>query len=334
MNKNTVIKRIEYVDTARGVLIILVVFGHTLLFSGGAVTPPYSYIMKAIYSFHMTAFFLISGFLFNKEKWCNSSLASFCKNRALRLIVPYFFFETIGATIHTLFSWESRESILTIIKNILFQNVYIGADWYLPTLFCGEVLLFLCCKYLPKNVNIAIAIVGFLAVASAQGHINSQMLCIVTRTVLCASILLIGYYAQSCFLSVKPCWCVLGAFVVWIVSSQLNRLPFPHAAILGNVTLFLLSGFCGTYFVLAISEKAPVKFLKYLGNNTLPIMGIHQNIEYLIVFFWGTSTSAVFILLSFWIMFLPELFVVPLLNRICPFLIGKKKVDCKIKLDT
>jgi fucose 4-O-acetylase-like acetyltransferase len=78
-------KRIEYLDTAKGLLILLVVFGHALLFSGGAVTEPYSYIMKAVYSFHMTAFFLISGFLFNREKWCGSSLASFAGKRALRL---------------------------------------------------------------------------------------------------------------------------------------------------------------------------------------------------------------------------------------------------------
>lgn len=333
MNKDTDGKRIEYLDTARGILIILVVLGHTLLFSGGAITEPYSYLMKAIYSFHMMAFFLISSFLFNKDKWCESTIISFCKNRALRLMVPYLFFETIGAVVHSIFNWGNPESFLMMAKNIFTQQVYVGADWYLPTLFVGELLLYVCCKYLHRSLNITVAVVGIIAIALGQDHINSQILCIFTRIILCISLLLIGFYVKAIFLSKKPIWCLLGACMVWLACSQLNRLTFLHAPIIGNVFLFLLAGFCGTYFILGISERIHAKLLKYLGNNTLPIMGTHQNIEYLISYFWGTSTSAIFIIVSFLLMFIPQFAIVPLLNKICPFLIGKprgnNKASCK-----
>ena len=324
VNKDDRGKRIEYLDTARGILIILVVIGHTLLFSGGFDVVPYSYLMKAIYSFHMMAFFLISGFLFNKEKWCETSIVSFSKNRAFRLIVPYFFFEIVGAIIHALFDWGNKESVLTIVANILSQNVYVGADWYLPTLFCGEIILFLCCKYLNRIANIIIAIAGIIVVSLGQDYISGQILFITKRIILCASILLIGYHARSIFLAKKASWCTAGVSVVWLVCSQLNRTIFLHASIIGNVFLFLLAGLCGTYFILGLAEKVHVNLVKWLGTNTLPIMGTHQNIEYLISYFWGTSTSAAFIILSFLIMFVSELIIVPVLNLVCPFFVGKR----------
>jgi fucose 4-O-acetylase-like acetyltransferase len=316
-------KRIEYLDTAKGLLILLVVFGHALLFSGGAVTEPYSYIMKAVYSFHMTAFFLISGFLFNREKWCGSSLASFAGKRALRLMIPYFFFEITGAAVHRIFSWGEPDSVREVILNILSQKVYTGADWYLPTLFLGEMLAFCCLKYLHRNVSIAAAAAVIGAAALAQGHIGGQALCILSRSLLCTSLLLTGFYTKSFFLSAKSWLRLSGAFLIWILSSQLNSLTFLHAPTIGNPVLFLLSGICGTYFILGVSEKVHVRFLEYLGRNTLPVMGTHQNFEHLIAYFWGTSASAAFILISFLIMFLPQLVLVPLMNRFCPFLIGR-----------
>ena len=50
------VKRVDYLDYAKGIAIILVVLGH--IFSGGN-------IKTYIYSFHMPLFFIISGYLFN-----------------------------------------------------------------------------------------------------------------------------------------------------------------------------------------------------------------------------------------------------------------------------
>lgn len=49
-------KRIEYLDYAKGIGIILVVLGHILIKGN---------IKIYIYSFHMPLFFIISGYLFN-----------------------------------------------------------------------------------------------------------------------------------------------------------------------------------------------------------------------------------------------------------------------------
>lgn len=57
-------ERIGYIDIAKGILIILVVLGHITTFPH-AIT----YGIKAVItSFHMPAFFIISGILTNTEK--------------------------------------------------------------------------------------------------------------------------------------------------------------------------------------------------------------------------------------------------------------------------
>ena len=53
-------KRTDYIDVARGVMIILMLVGHSGLPQLGR---------QLIYGFHMPFFFIISGVMYNKEKW-------------------------------------------------------------------------------------------------------------------------------------------------------------------------------------------------------------------------------------------------------------------------
>ena len=72
------VKRIEWVDVAKGIGIFLVVLGHTS-----------AQLRNLIYGFHMPLFFFLSGVVFNKEKY---SIKGFVKSRFNSLILPYIFF--------------------------------------------------------------------------------------------------------------------------------------------------------------------------------------------------------------------------------------------------
>ena len=52
-------ERINWVDFAKGVAIILMVLGHAV----------YNDLQKFIFVFHMPFFFIMAGFLLNFEKW-------------------------------------------------------------------------------------------------------------------------------------------------------------------------------------------------------------------------------------------------------------------------
>lgn len=66
MDKNPSAQRIEWVDFAKGLVIILVVLGHSI--------PLSTDLSKFIFVFHMPFFFVIAGFLLNLDKWGGKAL--------------------------------------------------------------------------------------------------------------------------------------------------------------------------------------------------------------------------------------------------------------------
>jgi fucose 4-O-acetylase-like acetyltransferase len=72
--------RINEIDILKGLLIVLVVLGHS----------DFEYT-REIYWFHMPAFFMISGFLFSSKN-VTLELLPFLKKKILSLIIPYFTF--------------------------------------------------------------------------------------------------------------------------------------------------------------------------------------------------------------------------------------------------
>lgn len=74
--------RIIYLDALRGVLILLVVLGHTL--QHGDYENRFSW--NIIYSFHMAAFFVVSGYVSYKKEVRPKSILK----RARQLLIPYF----------------------------------------------------------------------------------------------------------------------------------------------------------------------------------------------------------------------------------------------------
>lgn len=51
--------RIEWIDCAKGLAIILVVFGHALTY----FSPDFENIIHMIYSFHLPLFFVLTGYV-------------------------------------------------------------------------------------------------------------------------------------------------------------------------------------------------------------------------------------------------------------------------------
>ena len=77
-------ERNDFFDTAKGVLITLVIVGHVLL--GTLQENPVRYL---IYSFHMPAFFFVSGYLINTKRLSTESFSRLAKRYLTRIIVPW-----------------------------------------------------------------------------------------------------------------------------------------------------------------------------------------------------------------------------------------------------
>jgi fucose 4-O-acetylase-like acetyltransferase len=129
-------KRIEYIDIARGIGILLVVLGHN---DFGYISP-FGY--KVIYSFHMPLFFFLSGYFLKTS----IPFFDFFKKRFNSLLKPYLFILFI--IYFTSVSFEKmgfRTAIQRIVKSLYGTGYYIDwvQLWFLPHLFVVSLYAFL-----------------------------------------------------------------------------------------------------------------------------------------------------------------------------------------------
>ena len=129
-------ERFSWIDIARGIGIILVIYAHTLGSHG------FRYL---IYSFHMPLFFFLSGLVFHSRK--NERYVVSLKKDIKRIIIPYFIFAFIS-----LFLWFFRldshhqtfGNIATQLIGIFYgsaNNGYLAINtvlWFLPCLFVAK----------------------------------------------------------------------------------------------------------------------------------------------------------------------------------------------------
>ena len=131
----TMPKRIEYIDIAKGIGILLVVMGHN---DFGLVSP---FFYKLIYSFHMPLFFFVSGMLFNKDM----AFPILINKRFTSLIKPY-----ITITLLIYFMTLSFTKVnFDIATGRLFKSFYANGHyidwvqlWFLPHLFALNIFAF------------------------------------------------------------------------------------------------------------------------------------------------------------------------------------------------
>jgi polysaccharide biosynthesis protein PslL len=136
-------KRIEYIDIARGIGILLVVMGH----NDFAIVSPFAH--KVIYSFHMPLFFFLSGYFINPtvEFW------TFFKKRFNSLLKPYFF--TIFLIYMGALSFGKmgfQTAIARTVKSLYGTGYFLDwvQLWFLPHLFVVSLYAFVFYAILAK----------------------------------------------------------------------------------------------------------------------------------------------------------------------------------------
>lgn len=152
-------KRLSWIDNLKGFLLMLVVVSHTSPTEGGWGVEYYGV-------FYMPAFFLISGVLYNHDKW-GGGIGSYVKSKVRTLLWPYFSlsfllllldptiyftdcqFEPAGSLQVLLASLDlSPKAAGIMTKLFTFTNdivqghsfAHVGALWFVYSLFFTSVL--------------------------------------------------------------------------------------------------------------------------------------------------------------------------------------------------
>lgn len=121
--------RIEYIDSVKGIAILLVVMGHVIanFFPSWKValneTPSAMYWWSFIYSFHMPLLFFVSGFLFLSGRIMSGNLLLVWLHKVKPLVLPFVFMGIIRYLItgQTDSYWFLRTLFLYIIVWIIYE---------------------------------------------------------------------------------------------------------------------------------------------------------------------------------------------------------------------
>lgn len=147
MSETKNVGRIQEIDMAKGVLILLMVAFHLGLFN-----TKYPHACQIVYAFHMSGFLLISGYLFS----VNKELHKFLKG-IYGIVVPYIVFEVIyllGVGILGKFIGASNTfdgGVLTLLSNIAFSPS--GTYWYLHTMAICLTVYYIVNRYVIKGLS-------------------------------------------------------------------------------------------------------------------------------------------------------------------------------------
>lgn len=278
-------KREEFIDISRGILLILVILGHSAALNTN--------IRDIIYWFHMPAFFIISGFVF-KIPDKQQKISTWIKNLSIRYFVPYLSYYLIVCLL------TKSISRIDVILFLYGGRMYAGVYWFISCLYLTIIIFAILVRNISKKYIISTILLLYI-----MGHMealfylpkNNDYLSwpIIYKFPLNIDVCLvslfyfsIGYYFKDTiktFLVEKSVNFFIILTLVCIVSILLNTmglLDYKLNIKIGNYTHLILDIIIPVTFTLwtLFISKYLVKLIgsnviNYIGRNTLPIMYLH-----------------------------------------------------------
>ncbi|WP_158589727.1 acyltransferase family protein [Flavobacterium sp. 120] len=272
------VKRLNSIDIAKGIAIILVVIGHTSTHLG---------IEKVIYQFHMPLFFILSGF-FYQDNYIKAPLV-FLLVSLKRLYAPFvinglrLFF--IGLLMTYLILGSTGFSFLGGLKYILLIILGLnspqfggGAFWFLRALFMVRFLYLFIILFSNKieNTSLKNCIVFMSVFIFLIIGYKTQFPYSISSSFIALFFYYMGnlYAKNQKYINLNG-FLLIPAIAFVIGSSYINTVDLAYNTYT-YFSLFILSSICGTYVILFVSEKIKQNYiLEYIGQKSLSIMIFH-----------------------------------------------------------
>lgn len=314
-------KRIEYIDIAKGIGILLVVMGH----NDFSLVSPFAY--KLIYSFHMPLFFFLSGYFINTT----IGFWSFFKKRFNTLVKPFLFTLFLIYFVSLSFGKIGFNTTITrIVKSMYGTGRYIDwvQLWFLPHLFVVSLYAFVFYAIVRKIDNRYVRW-AILLLTLGVSSLFLQTFYPFSLNVLGKSyelwglpfsldlVLLSGFFfilgsetRQAMSEKIFGSWALL--LVTGAAMIALNII-FPARIDLNTRTyesyvINTLESIVGILFILAVSRQIELhterlaSFFKYMGRISLIILIFHVPIQD----FWGQKIGTITdnVQLTIWLAYL------------------------------
>ncbi len=286
-------KRIEWIDLAKGLCILLVMWWHVKeLYSNRGFTDRSILLYSAAW-FRMPLYFFLSGLFFKTY----GGYAEFVVRKANKLLVPFLVFGIL-ALAYTLLWPEKLPALRTWQSHYPFVPI-----WFLWCLFLMNNLFFFVKRMSGKSLPvlyIAVCLIGAIGYFAGANYLEI----IHFRTALTALPFFVAGYAarrHTNMLRSGGCWwewftgvaALVGVYVLTLHTGKAN-IYYVHNVYHVDIWELYLGGAAGIYGILTLSRllrRVPV--VSYLGRYSIVVLITHYPLIYLFpkqwnrILFWG-----------------------------------------------
>lgn len=313
-------KRIEALDVAKGIGIILVMIGHMTS----------SYLYNWIYSFHIPLFFILSGICFKNTKY--TSFLAFARQRIKTLAIPTLTLYLIILSIEKIIGLKGYDLLQQL------KGVHPDYLWFLITLFFSELFYYPLAKLSVLQRIVILSFSALLGVFFARNNIT--VFFDLTNVFFCTALYGLGNLVSPYIPSVLEFVKKRNKRIVFASTTLFFAIPLLLVIIYNesfnlsvnqipeHTILYTLSAVGCSFAVIILSTTIPFQnILKFLGTNTLALLAFHPLISklawtYIQPFF---HSHLLFTMIEITIVFLGSCAVIPIFNRYMPWAIGKRK---------
>lgn len=272
--------RIGWIDMAKGYGILFIIIGHFYI---PIITP-------LLYTFHVPLFFFLSGYVVNM----NIGFRSFFYHKIKKILFPYFFLSIPIIVSNIVFEYKDSftiNNLQTEISYFIIQKRH-TTMWFLSSLFFLNVLLYPIVKKINADkqflVVVSIAIIGLvlwrvgITVLPWNCDISFVALPFIflgykMRTKYKNTLITINKWYNAIFLIIAT---LLMGLANYVYTGSRIDLYYSKFTI---EPLAYLNAFTGISAVIIFSQKTNIRFVRYLGQNSLLYFAWHQSIVFPVI---------------------------------------------------
>lgn len=314
---NSVGKRLDYLDMAKGLGMILVLIGHLQGDSIFTFSPYIQPLCVYIFSFHMPMFFIITGILLAIKGDELKPFKDIAKRRFRGIMIPYYWFSFFYILVVVVALIKGEVAYQTLLVNLWYILSGYGMNvlWFLPALYLGE-LLFIILKRKIRDHRIFLSIVvlsnaivyviasilygGTYETALAQRL--HEFAIVILRPVLVMGFITIGYYVHKVLskgsgladffnkpelnekgqvtAKYRAAYIVLGLMLFGVCFAFFrinNGIDFRSMAF-RNVFFFFVCSLSGSYGMIVFCKGLPrIRLFCFWGIGSLIFMATHNS---------------------------------------------------------
>ena len=270
-------KRIEWIDYAKAIAIILVGIGH--------YSCPRN-LLTWIYTFHMPLFLILSGCTFRVEKY---NFVEFLKRKIKSLIIPWWiavicnvFFQfackSIGISSGASDLGSIPFRILVAFRHGKWDSIY----WFIPCVFVVELVLFLLLKRNDtKKMVISLIIASILLLVIYKEFIDRQLPWAIDLIPCGSLFILLGYYyinyvdtiikaiSKRRIIIIAIVFMILGSCFGYFNGQIIGDCMSITSQRFGNIPLMIISAVLCSTSVIFICHLFNSRLMGYIGSNSL-----------------------------------------------------------------